>query len=233
VDNCIYLLCFTLIAAAFIGYSIALIRQKKRHALYKHENQRALIALTIVISICMMIHVFWDIVNIAEKRFVDISSRDKHDEITVFFLYLFWELIPAFVVNGFFGRISTSESVPRIETVVVTDESQPNAMNGTGNNRQEQEEKQRLLLPASSRRSMEGNSPGSLGMNPAKRGTAQLVSEDGSTPNFGYLNKQLADLAAGESAGMKPYTPPGRSSLEFNRVEHDDEDEADDTTAQP
>ena len=232
VNSGLFLLCYMLIAAAFIGYCVALIRQKKRHALFKHENQRALIALTIAISVCMVIHCIWDIVNLTSNHHILVNSKDAKDMVTIFFMFLFWELIPAFTIIAFFGRIPTgSESQQYQEqSVIVTvssDGDGTNSPDGATGLRQEPEERQGLLAPSSrSRKSFDSSSPGSMNNslrhgstlipNAAMRGTAPLVGHDGSTPNFGFVNKQLADLAAGEATG-RPYVPPGRSSLEFSR----------------
>jgi len=237
-DSSIFLLCFMLIAIAFVGYSIALIRQKKRGALFKHENPKPLIALTIIIALCMSIHCIWDVISLVKGSSVDFSSQNVKDQLTVFFSFLIWELVPAAAVIGFFGRIPTGgETVNWVEppiTITVDEDSmvEPSA---TAGGKQETEEKQKLLA-APPRRSTDSTSPGSLTAslrhgssvipNAAIRGTAPLVSHDGSTPNFGFVNKQLAVLAAGEVTGLKPYVPPERSSLEFNRSEDLDFDDS-------
>jgi len=232
VNSAVFLLCYVLIGVAFIGYCLALILQKKRHALFKHENQRALIALTATIAVCMTVHCIWDVINLISEKFIAINSKIVKDQVAMFFMFLFWELIPAFAVIGFFGRIPTGSQSFQEQPVTVTVVGEDGSDKSLGpSGMQDAEERQGLLAP-SSRRSFDSTSPGSLNNslrhgstiipNAAMRGTAPLVSNDGSTPNFGFVNKQLADLAAGEAIGGRPYVPPGRSSLEFNSTEESD-----------
>jgi len=232
VNSAIFLLMFSIIAGAFVTYTILLKLQKERHALFKHENQNVLVALTAIISICVIIHCIWDLINLSLGLHIHIPSEDVKEQCTIFFLFVVWEVLPSCTVIAFFGHIPTGEEVvaqrpvePQI-TVTVAD--------GTKTGLLEAEEK-RQLLPQP-RPTVDGSSPGSLSGSAkrgvtlvptaATRGTTQLVGNDGSTPNFNFVTQQLAVLAAGDGKRTNPeYEAPPRSSLEFNEVTNADEEE--------
>jgi len=240
VNSIMFLIIFSIIAVAFVTYSIVLIRQKERDPRFKHENQKALIALTITITLCMSIHCIWDAVKMILELHVHIPSSDIGSQVTIFFMFLVWELIPACVVIIFFGRIAIGDERivqrPTDSQVSVTIASVNNIEGPAGSkaNLLEPEEKAKLL-PAS-RRSMDGSSPGSLSNSlrhngtvipsAVTRGTTQLVGNDGSTPNFQFVTQQLAAIAAvDDKRGNSDYQAPPRSCLEFSSTTDPEENE--------
>jgi len=239
VNSSIFLATFLLIAVGFTAYSIALARQKERSPLFKHESQKALIALTVTITVCMAIHCGWDAFNLIKHHHVKIPSRDVTDQITIFLMFLFWELIPACVVIVFFGRIPTGDELVQRQpdgTVTVTvDDGRNERGSGSRSRLLEAEEKQSLLPQKPVGRTVDASSPGSfagsvrhgvVGVN--VRGSVQLIDNDGSTPKFNYVTQQLAAFAENNGrndTAPSHYRPPSRSSLEFNRrIESDEED---------
>jgi len=237
VNSSFFLAMFLLIAIVFVIYSIALIMQKDRDPRFKHENPKALIALTITIALCMTIHCIWDAINLIENLSVSIPSKDPILQVTIFFMFFFWELIPACVTTIFFGRISTGDEFVRPQEAQITvtvDSSAAEGTQGTKSSLLEHEEKQRLLPPP--RRTLDASSPGSFSgprhggtliPTAATRGTTQLVGNDGSTPNFHFVTQQLAVIAAGDDRQNNgQYRAPSRSSLEFAQ-NNDDSDKED------
>ena len=246
-NNVVFLLCFLTIAVAFGTYSVVLARQKRRHALYKHENQRALVALTVTIACCMVIRCVWDFAELVTARPVGIFSRTARDQVMVLFMFLVWELIPAFAVIGFFGHIPARERryynydivVPPPETTVAitADLTDGNDSGESTPLRRYSEETPRRSLDLvagsavagslGSRNSIGGTSSSSTSSSgarkpppapPAMRGTTQLVQGDGSTPNFDFVTQQLAALAAEEGMGGGPGHHHTRSSLDMSRL---------------
>ena len=109
--NIVFAVCFLLIAAAFAVYSVALARQKRRHALFKHENQRALVALTTTICVCAAVRFVWDVCNIiADRSMVNIPATSAQEHVVTFFMFLVWELVPTFATIYFLGRIPVREN---------------------------------------------------------------------------------------------------------------------------
>lgn len=247
-NNVVFLLCFLSIAVAFGTYSVVLARQKRRCALYKHENKRALVALTVTIACCMAIRCVWDFVELVAARAVGIFSRTVRDQVMVLFMFLVWELIPAFAVIGFFGHIPARDRryynydvvVPPPETTVAVTADLTDGIDSGESTplRRCSEETPRRSLdlvagPAvagslGSRTSIGGggSSSGSTGgssgsrkaQRPPLRGTTQLVQGDGSTPNFDFVTQQLAALAAEEGMGGGGHHHHTRSSLDFERA---------------
>jgi len=235
VNSSLFLTIFLIIAIVFVAYSIAMIRQKERDARFKHENPKPVIALTITIVLCMAIHCIWDAVNLAKNLHVSIPSKDATFQATIFFMFLFWELIPACAVIFFFGRIATGDEPPKDPITITVSDGSIDGLSSSKTGLLESEEKQKLL--PQQRRSVDGSSPGSLSNSlkhgcftptAVTRGTTQLVGSDGSTPNFQFVTQQLAAIAAGEDKrSNSDYEAPPRSSLEFCSNKGSDEEEDD------
>ena len=242
-NSVVFLLCFLTIAAAFATYSVVLARQKRRAPLYKHESQRALIALTVTIAACITIRCVWDFAGLVAGRAVGIFSRRARDQAAVLLMFLVWELIPAVAVIGFFGHIPARERryyaydvvVPPVETTVAVTADLDGCDSGESTPlRRCSEEAPRRSLdlvagPAlagslGTRSSFSGGAGSGSGsghgsrrtLPPPMRGTTQLVQGDGSTPNFDFVTQQLAALAAEEGIGGGHHHT--RSSLDFGRA---------------
>ena len=108
--SCVFLVCFAFLVVGFVVYTILLVKQKHRHALFKHESRTALLSLMIIIILCLTIRCVWDIINIFKAHSVSLFSSDLADQLWVCALFLTWEIIPLLSVIAFFGKIPHAEA---------------------------------------------------------------------------------------------------------------------------